>query len=417
VTFTPSATGTANATLTVTSSTVQVKAVTVPLSGNGQSGPGLSAAPSQLGFAATAVGQNSAAQTVTISNSGQIAAAGLSLTASGPFSLTQNKCGASLAGGSSCTTGVVFSPMQDGNLSGALTIASTTMSTPATVALSGIGGLSGMLQAQPALVAFPTTGVGSSSSPVAVTLTNTSASVALDNLALAASSGFGIANTTCGASLAAGANCTANVIFSPTAAGSASGTLTITSSELAAAASVPLSGVGFDFTPAATGSSSQTVASGQTATFTLTLTPNGGSASTFTFGCSGLPSYASCVFNPSSLTVMAGSTGSETVQIATAQNSAAADQRDWRSGALPVSFGVGLLVVPLVRRRRRGAFLALVLMACAGAFEGCAGSGGGGGGTPPPTTAHNVAPGTYAVSVGISSNGAQHTVKLTLVVD
>jgi hypothetical protein len=123
------------------------------------------------------------------------------------------------------------------------------------------------------------------------------------------------------------------------------------------------------------------------------------------------------VFNPASLTVMAGSTGTETVQIATAQNSAALDRRDWRSGALPVSLGVGLLLVPLARRRRRGMFLALVLMACAGAFAGCAGSGGGGGGTPPPTTAHNVAPGTYAVSVGISSNGVQHTVNLTLVVD
>jgi hypothetical protein len=417
VTFTPTASGTANAALTVTSSTLKVQAVTVPLSGNGQAGPGLSAAPGQLTFAATAVGQTSAAQTVTISNSGEAAAAGLKLSATGPFSLTQSQCGATLGSGSSCTAGVVFSPMQEGNLSGALTISSSTMSTPATVALSGIGGLSGVLQLQPMQVAFPTTGVGTSSSPVAVTLTNTSGSAALENLALAASAGFRIATTTCGSSLAASARCVANVVFSPTVPGPATGALTITSSGMAAASTVPLSGMGFDFASSLTGSTSQTVASGQTATYTLTLTPNGGAASMFTFQCSSLPQYAACVFNPSSLSVMSSSSGTETVQITTAGTSAALERRGWSSGALPVSFGVGLLLIPLAARRRRGMFLALVLMASAGAFAGCAGSGGGGGGTPPPVTAHSVAPGTYAISVGISSNGAQHTVQLTLVVD
>jgi hypothetical protein len=114
---------------------------------------------------------------------------------------------------------------------------------------------------------------------------------------------------------------------------------------------------------------------------------------------------------------MANSSGTETVQITTTQSSAAVEKRDWRSAALPVSFGVGLLLVPLGLRRRRGAWLALVLMLCAGAFAGCAGSGGGGGSTPPPPTTHSVPPGSYVVSVGITSNGVQHTLKLTLVVD
>jgi hypothetical protein len=140
-------------------------------------------------------------------------------------------------------------------------------------------------------------------------------------------------------------------------------------------------------------------------------------ASTFTFQCSGLPDYAACLFNPSNLSVMANSSGTETVQITTSQSSAAVERRGWRDAALPVSLGVGLLLVPLARRRKRGAWLAFVLLACAGAFAGCAGSGGGGGSTPPPPTTHTVAPGTYAVSVGVTSNGVSHAVKLTLVVD
>ncbi|UWZ86218.1 choice-of-anchor D domain-containing protein [Occallatibacter riparius] len=416
LTFTPTATGTMSATLTVTSSSAQVNPVKVPLSGNGQADGGLKASPSQLMFAATALSQASAAQSVTITNDAHDAAEGLNLATTGPFSLTQNTCGTTLASGASCTTGVVFTPAQKGSLAGALTITSTSVVIPATVALSGIGGLNGAVQMQPAQVAFPTTGVGTSSSPVAVRLTNIGAG-ALDNFVLTTSAGFTVASTTCSPSLAAGANCAVNVVFSPAAPGAVTGELSIASSGLDAPATVQLSGVGFDFSSAATGSTSQTVASGQTATYTLTLTPNGGQTSTFAFQCSGLPDYAACVFNPSNLSVMAGSTGSETVQITTSQSSAALERRDWRSAALPVSFGVGLLLVPLGWRRRRGAWLALVLMVCVGAIAGCAGSGGGGGGTPPPPTTHSVAPGSYVVSVGITSNGVQHTLNLTLVVD
>ncbi len=113
---------------------------------------------------------------------------------------------------------------------------------------------------------------------------------------------------------------------------------------------------------------------------------------------------------------MASSSGTETVQITTSDASAAVERRWWRGAGLPVSLGVGLLLVPLRLRRRRGAWLAMVLMLCAGAFAGCVGSGGGGT-SPLRPTAHTVAPGTYVVPVGITANGVQHTLKLTLVVD
>jgi hypothetical protein len=306
--------------------------------------------------------------------------------------------------------------MQAGNASGAVTMTSSNV-TAATVLLTGIGGLAGAVHAQPQQAAFPTTGVGSFSSPIAVTLTNVSASVALDNLALTISAGFRIADTTCGASLAGGASCVANLVFAPSAAGAATGNLTIASSSMAAAATVPLSGSGFDFTPAASGSNSQTVASGQTANYVLTVTPAAGSSGTFTFQCNSLPQYAACVFNPSSLTVVANSSGTEKVSITTSQASASLVRPSSSFPALPVSLACGVLLLPFALRGRRGMLRLMVAAAVFACLPGCSGAGGGGGSTPPALATHNVAPGTYTIPLQISSGGVNHTFNLTLVVD
>jgi hypothetical protein len=239
--------------------------------------------------------------------------------------------------------------------------------------------------------------------------------VALSKFVLTASSGFKIASTTCGTSLAANAHCTANLVFTPASVGSTLGELSITSSELPATEVVPLSGTGYDFSSEISGSASQTVASGQTATYTLSVRPEGGSDGTFTFQCGSLPEYAACAFNPSNLSVASIVSGQVLVQISTSRSSAKLQPPAWRWTALPISFG--LLMVPLVARRRRGLWLGLLLVLGLAGMSGCASVGGGAGSTPPPSTAHNAAPGTYKVPVTITSNGVQHTVNLTLVVN
>jgi hypothetical protein len=418
VVFQPVTAGTAAATLTLTSSTLGVKSAVVPLSGTGQAASALSASPGKLTFAATAIGQSSAVQTVTISNSGGMAAAGLTVTVSGPFGLSQNTCGTSLASGASCTVGVVFSPMQGGALAGTLMVQSTSVSTATTVALSGTGGLTGAVQIQPALVSFPMTGVGISSSAITVTVSNSSSSVSLDSLALTASAGFKLTANTCGATLAAGASCTVGVVFAPSASGPQTGTLAIASTALAANATVPLSGTGFDFTAASTGAGSQTVSSGQTATYTLSLAPAGGNAA-FTFQCNALPSYAACVFNPATNSVAANATGTETVQITTSQATAMTAPAPLKAQWEVVSFACGLVLLPIaVRKRRRLLSLVVLLVLAVCGLSSCSSSGGGGGGTPTPTpTTHTVTPGTYSVPLVVTSNSVQHTVTLTLVVD
>lgn len=415
VTFTPTASGISQALLTLSSSTDQVKPVSVVLSGTGQTDAGLAVTPAQLNFEATAVGQSSASKTVTLTNSAKTDAAGLSLAAIGPFAVAQSNCGSSLGMGLSCTADVVFRPMQTGSLSGALNITSSNM-TGATVPLNGIGGLAGAVQAQPQQVAFPTTGAGTVSGPASVTLTNLSASIVLDAFTLTVSSGFQIASTTCGASLAPGASCTANLVFAPSSAGAVTGKLSIASSAMAAAATVALSGSGFDFTSAASGSGSETVASGQTASYMLTLTPASGMPGTFTFACKSLPQYAACTFAPSSLAVAAYTSGTEKVSITTSEASAASVQPARGFPAFPLSLACGVILLPWALRRRRRVLWLLAFAVCL-AFPGCSGSGGGGGATPPASTARTVAPGTYTVPLLISSDGLDHTVNLTLVVD
>jgi hypothetical protein len=359
VIFTPKASGGSTASLTVSSSTLGVKAVSVPLTGTGQSTAGLNVSPTQLAFAAQDVGQTSAPQIVMISNSGGTVASGLAVTVSGPFSLAENNCGSSLASGVSCTTGVVFTPTSRGDLGGLLTVSSSSIGAPATVALSGIGGLTSTVQMLPGLVTFPTTGVGTTSSPVTVTVTNSSDAAALADLKLSVSAGFRIGNSTCGVSLAAGASCAVGVSFAPTATGAQTGILSLTSSALAAAATVSLSGMGFDFQAAASGASSATVASGQTAAFTLTLTPSSGSGATFALQCGALPSHAACAFNPVSETVAAGATGTVMVQVITSQG-ASAQLRPPAFAGWPAWPALALIILPAVwRRRRKALFLVL----------------------------------------------------------
>jgi hypothetical protein len=418
VIFTPGSNGGASATLTISSSTTGTNPVTVALSGSGQSGPGLNVSPTQLSFSPQGLNIASPAQTVTVSNTAAIALTGMTLAVSGPFSLVQNTCGAQLAAGANCTTGVVFTPLSRGALSGVLTASTGNANTPATVSLSGIGGLTGAVQITPSLLNFPMTGVGSASSAVTVTIANSGAGIELDNLHLSVSSGFRLGNTTCGQLLAAGGSCTAEIAFAPVTAGAQTGTVTLTSDQLAAAANVPLSGVGFDFQVATSGGTSQTVSSGQTASYLLSLVNPSGSTATFSLQCGSLPAYATCVFSPTSSTVGANATGSVSLHISTGLASSALGPAvvGWWQMGPPLLVIVSL---PILRRGRRRVLLSFVALAfiLATGLTACSSSGGGGGGSPPPPATHTTPVGTYSIPVLVSSTGVQHTVTLTLVVD
>jgi hypothetical protein len=137
VTFTPTAAGVRNGTLSIADSSPGSPR-TVTLSGGGAV-PSATLSPSALTFPAQPVGTTSAPQTVTITGTGVIALEISRIQTSGPFAET-NTCGPSLTQGNSCSVSVTFSPTSANNSTGTLQISDNASDSPQTIALSGTGG-------------------------------------------------------------------------------------------------------------------------------------------------------------------------------------------------------------------------------------------------------------------------------------
>jgi hypothetical protein len=137
VTYVPTRVGPEAGTLTVAD--MYGRPNSVALTGIGTAPGGVSALPSAVDFGDYAVGKTSAAQSVTITNSGGLPLDSLQFALSGAFAITGNSCPSPLAAGTSCSAQVVFSPNQSGPLSGMLNITSPSLSAPFQVVLSGSG--------------------------------------------------------------------------------------------------------------------------------------------------------------------------------------------------------------------------------------------------------------------------------------
>ncbi|WP_405989322.1 carbohydrate-binding protein [Streptomyces sp. NBC_00986] len=98
----------------------------------------LTATPGSLTFADQTVNTTSAAQTVTVTNSGTATASLTGITAGGDFTQTDT-CGNSLSAGASCTVSVTFTPTASGTRTSTLTLAGNQSNGPTAVALSGTG--------------------------------------------------------------------------------------------------------------------------------------------------------------------------------------------------------------------------------------------------------------------------------------
>lgn len=229
IVFSPAASGDQPGTLTVTASNQGVAPLVIPLDGAGAAVGGFTAQPSQLTFGSVQTGTTSASQTLTITNSGGAALAGVELSLAGDFALAGNTCPATLAAGASCTTGIVFRPSATGNETSTLTLTSTSAgTTPAVIPLSGTGIPPGSIFATPTVASFGSVTIGQSSPSQTVTLQNTGAA-ALPGLKFTVSGDYSLLSNNCGVTLAAGASCTLNVSFAPSQAGTRIGSVTVTS--------------------------------------------------------------------------------------------------------------------------------------------------------------------------------------------
>jgi hypothetical protein len=238
VTFSPATVGSATGSLTFNDSAI-TSPQTVSLSGTGSAPVTLSV--TSLSFSTTVAGNTSAAKTVTLINNQAMTLSNIGIAASAPFALASNTCGTSVLAGKSCTVGVTFSPTAVGSATGTLTFNDSAITSPQTVSLAGTG--SAPVTLSVTSLSFSTTVAGNISAAKTVTLTNKQ-SMTLSNIGIAASAPFAVASNTCGTSVAAGASCTVGVTFSPTAVGSATGTLTFNDSAIASPQTVSLSGTG-----------------------------------------------------------------------------------------------------------------------------------------------------------------------------
>lgn len=221
----------------------QIAELQVYPSGGGTSSATLATSPSSLAFGSTLVGSTSGGQSVTVSNTGGAAAAVSGVSVTGDFAQT-NTCGTSIGAGASCSVSVTFHPTATGSRTGTLTVTSNATNSPTTVALSGTGTTAGTatLSANPTSLTFASTSVGSASAAQPVTVSNTGTAAA--SVSAVTASGDYTQTNTCGSSIAAGGSCTVSVTFHPSASGTRTGSLTVTSNATNSPSTVALTGTG-----------------------------------------------------------------------------------------------------------------------------------------------------------------------------
>ncbi|PYU92591.1 MAG: hypothetical protein DMG25_11805, partial [Acidobacteria bacterium] len=252
VTFKPTASGTRTASVTVTdnaSSSPQTASLTG--SGVAASTAAASLSPTSLTFASQNVGTTSAAQTVTLSNTGSaalsITSVAITGTNSSDFAQT-NGCGSSLAAGSTCTISVTFTPAASGTRTAAVAVTDNATGSPQTAALTGTGASTStgpVVSLSPASLTFPSQAVGTTSGAQFVTLTNTGNSTLTFNGSFVISGDFHFAGLgNCAGTVAAGASCTISVNFTPTTTGTRTGAVTLNDNAPTSPQTIPLSGTG-----------------------------------------------------------------------------------------------------------------------------------------------------------------------------
>jgi Abnormal spindle-like microcephaly-assoc'd, ASPM-SPD-2-Hydin len=431
ITFTPTAAGVRNGTITFTDNATG-SPQTVTLTGTGVA-VAIGISPTSLTFGSQVVGTTSAAQAVTVSNNGNFPLIFSSIVMSGDFAgATLAQCPSIGEENPPCVFSITFKPMAAGVRSGTITFTDTGTGSPQTVTLTGTGTPgAATVTVTPSSLTFGSQALTTTSAPLSVTVMNTSTGPV--NFAGFTTSGadaedFGVPlpNSSSGCSptgtLAAGATCTINVLFTPQAAGARTATLLIADNATGSPQTVALSGTGVTsqviIAIAPGGSSTATTVSGGTAFYGLTITGAPGVTGTVQLGCVPSSVLITCKVIPSSVTLTGGTT-----EVAFAIQTFCQGTTTATGFVAPIVGGIrgalGLLLVSLVfggamwtfRRNRRVALTFATLMLVALGSAACSNSlpQGPNGATPA---------GTYTLSLTTTLNGQTQTLNnfLTLVV-
>jgi hypothetical protein len=245
VTFKPTATGTRSGSLRFTDN-ASGSPQSVSLTGTG-TGPMASLSVTSITFPVIVNFTTSAAQTVTLRNTGtstlNISSIAVTGTNAADFAISSQTCGTTLTAGSTCTVSVTFRPQASGARSASLAFSDNAFGSPQTVALGGTGT---MVTVGPTTLTFSLQAVGTTSAAKTVTLTNAGpSSLSISSISFTGTNATDFSQTnTCGSSLASGGNCTISVEFTPRGRGARRATLRIADSDPTSPQQITLSGSG-----------------------------------------------------------------------------------------------------------------------------------------------------------------------------
>jgi len=281
----PTAAGTVSGTLTAqgdsgsSPAVVNLAATAVPPQ------PQLAVSPATIDFGSVATGQKGTSNLVLTNQGGSDLAISLISISGAEFSISGIATPKTITAGQSATALVTFSPTATGTATGNVSITSNDPVNPTlNVALSGTGSStsSSQLSASPSSFNFGTVSEGSSASQNIV-VTNTGFSAVKISSVSILGAAFTASGLTAPATINASQSVTLKATFAPTAAGSATGSITLVSDAANSPLTISLSGTGaaqpgLSISPGSFNFGS--VVDGQTKSQTFTVTNTGAASLT-----------------------------------------------------------------------------------------------------------------------------------------
>jgi hypothetical protein len=404
VTFTPSAAQTYNGTVTLPVSSSgggTTPSVTFTVNGTGVNPLPVASLSPALSFPSTNAGSTATALAATLSNTGSVSLTGITpnITGTNPsdFAVTTgaNACGSTLAATSTCNIYVTFTPAGGSAYSATLSVADNAASSPQMIALTGAGvlGTQTISFTQPSSPVTYSSGLtvllvatgGASGNPIVFTIDTSS-------------TGTGTISSSTLTVTKAG-----NIVIDANQAGN---TNYSAAAQVRQTIVVQAAQADFSITPSPL---SQSVAAGGNAAFAITAASVTGNFTTpIQLSVSGLPSGATAVFSPASITLGSESPNTSTLTVTTAAQMASNKSGLWPLGAPALAL---LVFIPFRRGRSfwRGKllllFAAFITLAASLSLTAC------GGGFAFPITSHS-----YTLTITGTGGTDTHTATVQLTV-